>query len=80
MPLGTICSIGYVWEVMTMSIPVIGGAREVMFRAKDKAQAARKFRQYHKDAALERAGFVVVVFESDIEIHGSHYFRCSYAK
>lgn len=65
---------------MAEALPVLSEFNEVMFWAKDRAQAATRYRHHRPEPALERAGFEVVVFRSDPTVHGTDYFRCHWAK
>lgn len=43
-------------------------------------EQARRYGERHMPRDLKRAGFKTHVFESDMEIHGAHYFRVTYGK
>ena len=43
-------------------------------------EQARRFGDRNMPADLRRAGFKTCLFESDVEIHGSHFLRVSYGK
>ena len=53
-------------------IPVLSFDNTVLFHAKTREEAARKWRKLQMDRSLEQHGFKVYVFLGD------GYFRCSY--
>ena len=43
-------------------------------------EQAQRFGDRNMPRDLKRAGFKTYIFESDIVIHGAHYFRVNYGK
>ncbi|MFP5513288.1 MAG: hypothetical protein ACLGJC_09430 [Alphaproteobacteria bacterium] len=60
-------------------LPVKVGAFDTLPIRMTREQAQR-YGERNMPADLKRAGFQCVVFRSDAEIHGGHWFRINYGK
>lgn len=66
-----------------MKLPTLGDGtgRELVYpSAVMTREQARRYGERRMPRDLKRAGFKTHVFESDMEIHGAHYFRITYGK
>lgn len=66
-----------------MKLPTLGdgtGRESIYPGAVMTREQARRYGERHMPRDLKRAGFKTHVFESDMEIHGAHYFRVTYGK